>query len=173
MYVRALRLTLATIVMTSFAPASAQEHNSHQHHQAGGISMPGMTMSGMSMSGMKPPQPAPPPPGPILSLDAIVRSPNPVVEGSPGQVALIFDHPLTLASLTLANSVGQEIPTRSTLPTGPVEAVRFPIVIPLAPGGYSVAWRSDESTPDTRGVVHFNIEDDNASARLQAGGHQH
>ena len=69
-----------------------------------------------------------------------------------------FLQPVTITSLMLTNAVGQQIPTRMTLPVDPVRSVRIPIVIPLQPGVYTVAWRIAVQTAAVNGSSSFTLQ---------------
>ena len=142
----------ATIAVAAFAvlasrPAPAQAVDPHAGHAAPSVH----AAAGMPGIGH------PPRVGTTLRLTSsrpIAQSP---VQGSPDEVVMTFDHAMTFESVMLTNAVGQQIPTRSTLPTEPVDSLRFPVVIPLQPGAYKIAWRAAEPSPPAHGVFSFHV----------------
>jgi methionine-rich copper-binding protein CopC len=112
----------------------------------------------MSMAGMTPPAPTPLPPGPTVALNAGSQDAPIAVRGSPGQITVAFPEPVTITSLVLTNAVGQQIPNRMTLPADPLQSVRIPVVIPLQPGAYMVAWRASGQGAAMNGSGSFKVQ---------------
>ncbi|MGI9169148.1 MAG: copper resistance protein CopC [Caulobacteraceae bacterium] len=140
-------LALAATSALALAPACAQAADPHA----------GPTMGGMTMAGMTPPPPTSPPAGSVVALNAGSQNPPSAVRGSPGQIRVDFVQPVTIISLMLTNAVGQQIPTRMTLPVDPVRSVRIPVVIPLRPGAYKVAWRVAAPSGAMNGSSSFKV----------------
>ena len=142
---------LALVVTSALAfhtPAVAQAADPHAGH----------AMGGMVMAGMTPPPPMSPPLGPVVTIDAGSQIAPMAVSGSPGQISVVFPHPVTITSLMLTNAVGQQIPIHMTLPADPVQSVRIPIVIQLQPGAYKVAWRIADQIAPGEGSSSFAVQ---------------
>jgi methionine-rich copper-binding protein CopC len=158
-------LPLAVVGAFAFqASACAQATDPHAGHG----------MAGMSMAGMTPPAPTPPPSGAAVTLNAASPDAPNAVRGSPGQIMVTFPAPVTLTSLTLTNAVGQQIPNRMTLPADPVRSVRIPVVIPLQPGAYKVAWRAAQQGAPMNGSGSFKVQlADGSDPAVPAMHHHH
>ena len=120
--------------------------------------MPGVAHSGMAMG-----------------LAASSPADGSSVHASPSEITLTFDHPMTLQSVIFANSVGQRLPIRASLPTEPVTSLRFPVVIALQPGAYTVAWRTADGLRRIDGAFGFKVlkMDGNAPESTQMSHHHH
>ncbi len=162
-----LRYSVLALVATGAvalqATALAQAADPHAGH----------AMGGMVMAGMTPPPPAAPPPGPVVALNAGSQNTPIAIRGSPGQISVAFPRPVTITSLILTNAVGQQIPTRMTLPADPVQSVTIPIVIPLQPGSYMVAWRIAAQGAPTSDSGSFNVQRADGTDPARATMHHH